>query len=107
MGEFGSSTIWKGAAFNCNSGNKIILLHSRFKESSENHTKTCNNGTIVGWNLRSNNGTYTSRLNVTVNYDTIGNTIQCGYDMYSSTSTIGIGSFTISAGIKRMYVILS
>ena len=78
MGEYGSSTIWKGDAFNCNSGKEMTLLHSRFNQSSEhNYMKTCNNGTIVGWSLGSDNDTYTSRLNITFNYDIIGETIQC------------------------------
>ena len=71
VGEVGSSTVWRGNAFNCNiSDNEIALLHNRFNKSSGLNMRTCNNGTIVGWSLRNTSDTYTSRLNVTFNYDT-------------------------------------
>ena len=93
VGEVGSSTVWRGNAFNCNnSDNEIVLLHSRFNESSGHNMRTCNNGAIVGWSLRNTSDTYTSRLNVAFNYDIIGETIQC-FDGVSASSVRQ--SFTI------------
>ena len=75
----GRSLVWQGTTFDCPSENEITLLISRVDVHS------CNNGTIVGWNVvkpnNSNINTYTSRLNVTISSDNIiGKTITCDYD---------------------------
>ena len=86
------STVWNGSAFNC-SLEEIALPHHRF--TSENSAiindifGTCNNGFIVGQGLRSENGCYTSQLNVTVTPDMIGKSIECVHDAITSTSTVG------------------
>jgi hypothetical protein len=51
----GSGTIWRGSAFDCeNSNDEITLLHSRFANRT---IGTCNNGTIVGRDIRIDNDT--------------------------------------------------
>ena len=76
--EGGSATVWQGSAFECsNSGDEIVLLHSRF--TSGDH-KTCNSGAIVGRSLRVEDNYYTSQLIVTVSPELIGRNISCAYD---------------------------
>ena len=85
----GGSTIWRGTAFNCESGiHEIVLLHSRF-ESDMNISKTCNNKTIVGQGLGVDGNCYTSQLNVTVGLDRIGDTIECAHYNNGTSDTIG------------------
>ena len=78
-GISGRSLVWRGTALDCPSTiNEITVLTSRVDASS----KTCNNGTIVGWNVvEPNSSNYSSRLNVTISSDNIiGKTITCDYD---------------------------
>ena len=59
----GLGTVWRGTAFSCeNSNDEIVLLHSQFVNGT---LGTCNNGTIVGQDIRVENDTYyTSQLSV-------------------------------------------
>ena len=81
------STVWRGSAFDC-PNEEIVLLHSLFMSKSGSYGM-CNNGSIVGRGLRSENGCYTSQLNVTVTPDMIGKSIECVHDDITSTSTVG------------------
>ena len=107
VGEAGSATVWSGSAFDCDSAHhEIVLLHSRFNESSE-YIRTCNNGTVVGWSLGDANGTYTAQLNVTIKPEIIGQRIRCSLD---SSSPDVIGDYTIynhTSGISRHALSLS
>ena len=73
----GVGTIWRGSAFNCNSsGNEIYLLERHYLSNSDT---TCNNGMITGQVVWIDESNYTSQLNVTLEYDSIGKTIECAY----------------------------
>ena len=77
-----SSIVWHGTAFQChNTKAEIVLRRSQF---NGNVSGSCNNGTIVGWNVvkssDSDNKTHASRLNVTVTSDMAGKNITCSYD---------------------------
>ena len=75
----GGSIVWRGTNFDCpNSDNEIILLYTRFNESS-GASGSCNNGSIVAQILRVNAAdTYISQLNVAITKSNIlGNTITC------------------------------
>ena len=84
----GSGTVWRGTAFNCDDSNdEIILLHSQFVNGT---IGTCNNGTIVGQDIRVENDTYyTSQLSILVTSDLIGKSIECIHDEYANTTLIG------------------
>jgi hypothetical protein len=79
-GISGSSIVWQGTAFDCPPINEVVILISRFTSISH----SCNNETIVGWNVVKPNDssidTYTSRLNVTISSDMMGKNITCYYD---------------------------
>ena len=89
----GSGTVWRGTAFSCdNSNDEIILLHSRFVNGT---IGTCNDGTIVGQDIRVENDTYyTSQLSVLATSDLIDKSTKCIHDEYANTTVVG--SFTIS-----------
>ena len=74
----GFATVWQGSAFNC-TGNEISLLHNRFMLNQEKIAE-CNDGAIVGRNLRIENDCYISQLNVTVSYNMLGKDIKCVQD---------------------------
>ena len=77
LSGFGGATVWKGGAFGCaRSDNEVVLLH-RHIESNEHTWRTCNNGSIIGENIQVVENWYTSRLQVTVNPDMIGEGIEC------------------------------
>ena len=87
------TTVWSGSAFDC-AGGEIILLHSLY-DSTESHVRAygeCNNGSIVAQGITIKNGTYTSRLNISVSTDMIGRSIECLYD---ATNSILVGSAII------------
>ena len=64
-------TVWRGSALDC-VHEEIVLLHSHF--TSENGAYgVCNNGSIVGRSLPTQNGSYyTSQLSVTVSLVWLG-----------------------------------
>ena len=84
-------TIWRGTAFNCLSG-EIVLLHNQFTSDSDEGVSThdeCNNGSIQGYSVRAENGCFISQLSVVMTSDLIGKSIECAhYDLYNTT-TIG------------------
>lgn len=98
--EIGRATLWLGTALNCATNyHEILLLHSRF--AAEGGTsKECNDGAIVAESLRVEDGCYTSRLNVTVHSNMIGQTIECAYD--NGTTSDIVGSFTIFPEGKQL-----
>ena len=88
----GDTTIWKGSAFHCSS-NEIALIHSLF---GVNYTQShivaageCNNGSIWAHSIRVEDNYYTSQLNITVNANMIGKTVECAHDNQSTESVIG------------------
>jgi hypothetical protein len=78
----GVSTVWSGTAFNtCDStNNEIVLLHSRFSDTSNVWLTFCNDGAVVGQGLYAEQGQYTSQLNVTIDSALIGKSIACSRD---------------------------
>ena len=87
----GGITVWNGTSFDCaNSNNVIILLHNGFLTNKSHGV--CSNGSIMAQiiEVNSENTTYTSQLNVTINPDTLGQNISCHYDDNNNmTSTVG------------------
>ena len=68
-------TIWRGTAFNCPSnGNEIYLWET------STGSNICNKGMITGRIVRVDENSYTSQINVTLNSDLTGQTIECAYD---------------------------
>ena len=88
------STIWTGTAFMCTSvsRNEIILLHSRFNESTKVNG-TCNNGSIAAESIEVNGNNFTSQLNVTFDSFLIGKTVVCVHD--DGTNTSVVANYTI------------
>ena len=83
-------TVWRGSAFDCPTSG-IILLHRRF--NSQTTAGECNNGSIIGRGIRVEGNCFTSQLNITVNSDMIGKTIECVHD--NSTENI-VGTLTVA-----------
>ena len=76
----GGGTIWTGSAFDCaNNGNEIYLLEHYFRLNASASDITCNNGMITGQVVHTDGRHYTSQLNVTLDYDFVGGTIECIY----------------------------
>ena len=98
-------TVWRGSALDC-LHEEIVLLHSHF--TSENGAYgVCNNGSIVGRSLPTQNGSYyTSQLNVTVSPSMIGKSITCVHDDSMGNINI-IGSLNISVSGERSMAIAS
>ena len=104
VGGPGGDTTWKGTAFNC-PNRRITLLHRTMfpNESSDSQNQTvvqsCNSGAIKAWGVGVKNNTYTSRLNVTLNADTYGRSIECFYEDGKGNTT-EIGSSLITGILK-------
>ena len=82
--EWGNAvTVWSGTSLDCpNSGNEIILLHSRFLFSG-GVSGACNNGSIVAQILGVDAAnTTTSQLYLTIRSNNIilGQNIACSYE---------------------------
>ena len=85
----GGATVWQGTAFDCQSkNNEILLLHRRFALEGGT-SEECNGGAIVGQSVRAEESSYTSRLNVTLTADLIGERIECAVDNGTTSNLIG------------------
>ena len=74
----GTTTIWKGTAFDCPSaGNQIILRHSLFNNSQNTETLLCTDRLLVGQPLNVTGDCYVSELNATVTDKVHNKTVQC------------------------------
>ena len=73
----GVGTIWRGSAFNCSSSGNEIFLRFRSDSLGRSDTRTCNDGMITGRVVDTDGDYYTSQLNVTLDHDVIGETIEC------------------------------
>lgn len=90
------STIWDGSAFHC-AGNRVILLHSRFKSGTRD---SCNSGEIVGHSIGDDgNVCFTSRLNVTVGSNMDGGTVSCTHNVGANATVIGTHTIVITSGL--------
>ena len=94
MGTNAGFTVWRGSAFKCAS-NDIILRHMRFT-SLEGAMGECNKGSIVGRSVRLEPGSiYISQLNIRVNPELIGESIECVLDDTNVTFRL-IGNATVN-----------
>ena len=93
MGGRFDITVWRGSAFDCSS-EEIILLHNRFTSLNGAYGQ-CNNGSIVGRNLGTDSGRYTSQLNVTATPDIIGKSIECLHENGLDIIIIGLLNITL------------
>ena len=100
----GSITVWEGTAFHCeNSGNEIILLHSKFNDEGGTHA-TCNNGAIKGRSLRTEGRTYTSQLVVSVSSEMIlGESIVCSADDGTDGTQVGGVTLATTTGQLNLF----
>ena len=90
-GSIPDATIWRGSAFNCSMNETIALLHFLFGPNNQSNTAAseCNNGSIHAYGVRVEGNCYTSQLNITVNADMIGKTVECVHYNESTESVIG------------------
>ena len=97
FGDRGGFTVWTGDFFvHCpNNKTEMILRHEVSDSEFIDQLQMCNNGSIVGWIVRVENGTYTSQLNVTLTSDIVGRSIECAYD---NGTTHRIGSLNLTTG---------
>ena len=96
----GGNTIWNGSAFNCPSNsdsnnNQILLRHSGFG-SGGNSVGTCNGGAITGEGVSSENGFFTSQLNVTVSPNLVGQQVSCYYENGSIEILVGADTIVLT-----------
>ena len=88
--------MWRGTLLDCSSSdNTIVLLHNRF--GNESLIETCNNGAVVARPslYDSEEGWYTSQLNVSITLTSIEDTstVECCYDDGMSEHNIGHYTF--------------
>ena len=89
-------TQWSGSAFDCEGlGNEIFLSHNDFNRGIR---KECNNGAIVGRNLRVNGSCYTSQLTVNISTNVNGKAVECTYDSGRVLEPIGSTTIVITTG---------
>lgn len=100
FGDQGGFTVWTGDFFaHCPNNKTVMILQHEVAETSDSELnfidQVCNNGNIVGWIVRVENGVYTSQLNVMLTSDIVGRSIECAYD----NGTIHkIGSLNLTTG---------
>ena len=88
--------MWRGSALRCpSSGNRIVLYHSQFYLHS---MEECNLGNVVARSLGIENGTYISRLNVTIDEDMNMKTIQCVGGNVITQDVIGTHLISVITG---------
>ena len=102
------TTVWRGTAFECTSGEISLLHRLYFTESSASYAYgECNNGSIIAQSLSIEDGMfYTSQLNITVSDDVIGRSIECNYDDSSTTTLQLIGTTNVITGKNRKIIIM-
>ena len=90
------TTVWRGTAFDCTSG-EISLLHRAYAETSVLRAYgECNNGLITAKSLSvADSMCYTSQLNITISNDVIGKSIECHYDDSNTTTLQLVGATNI------------
>ena len=93
------TTVWRGTAFDCTSG-EISLLHSAYAETSVLRAYgECNNGLITAKSLSvADLICYTSQLNITISDKVIGKSIECYYDDSNTTTLQLVGAINIITG---------
>ena len=90
------TTVWRGTAFDCTSG-EISLLHRAYAETSVLRAYgECNNGLITAKSLSvADSMCYTSQLNITISNNVIGKSIECHYDDSNTTTLQLVGAANI------------
>ena len=96
-------TVWKGIAFaDCSSiKNELIIFHST--SDTIEMSECCNNGAIVGCDIRAENGSYTSQITIRVSDELNGTTVVCAHDNGTNTIEIGSAILNITAGSYCCY----
>jgi hypothetical protein len=96
IGDNGGITVWMGDFFRCPNGKREIgLLHNDFGSAQGIRAYMCNNGNVVGRIIGAENGVFTSQLNVTLTFYSVGQSIECAHD----NGTIHrVGSLNLTTG---------
>ena len=96
------ATIWTGTAFDCpQTENKLTLLHTL--SFTDTNPLICNDGAIlVRGILVVSGGNYTSQLNITVNSDMNGQTVECFYDNGFRTQVVSNFSIMLTTGMAKL-----
>lgn len=102
----GVATLWQGSTFDCAS-NQIILTHDRFSRQQNQAGGECNDGKIVAYIIGEFNGSYISRLNVTVTEDMNNKTIECAAELLNGVSNSSVSTVTVATGILYVHNIES
>jgi hypothetical protein len=94
----GTTTIWRGSAFNCPlDGSEITLRHSLFVTNQA--IGICNDGDISGRGLGAVNNCYTSQLNVTVRESFNNKTVQCIFNSNEGMRIISESVLRVVSGM--------
>ena len=94
----GSSTLWRGSAFDCpQDGSVITLRHTQFE--SNQAFGICSNGDIIGHGLEAVNNCYTSQLNMTVRESFNNKSVQCVLNSREGLRTIGESVLNVVSGM--------
>ena len=86
--QFGA-TYWRGNFSDCTNG--IVLLHNSNRFTFDKGD--CNDGSIVGQGLAVDGSCYTSQINITIDNEINGKSIECYYNF---DEQILVGSLTMN-----------
>ena len=90
------ATVWTGTAFDCpDTENKLIFLHSRFTITY----RGCNGGAISGSGIRTQENRYTSQVNITVDSDMDGGSVECFHENDMGKTLVNNFSIMITSGM--------
>ena len=90
------ATVWTGTAFDCpETENQLTFLHSRFN----NTYRGCNGGAISGSGIRTQENRYTSQVNITVDSDMDGGSVECFHENKMGKTLVKNFSIMITSGI--------
>lgn len=81
------ATVWQGSAFLCENNN-ILLRHSQYA-LPQGATGECNNGAIRAHSVGVQGNRFVSQLNVSLNSDLDGLSVQCAHNNGQESSIIG------------------
>ena len=101
----GTTTIWRGTAFDCPlDGSEITLRHSLF--ASNEAIGICNSGDISGQGLGVVNNCYTSQLNMMVRESLNNKTVQCVLNSDEGMRTISESLLNVVSGMLNSRIII-
>lgn len=98
----GSLTVWEGTALSGCNGGEIIIHHGDFGTPKARGSCIRNSGEVTWKDLRMQNGSYTSQLNITFDSRLQGSTVNCSVDDGTNHYLVGRDSLRKSEGMIKL-----